>query len=134
MLMRTFTGLTSCFKILASEIDTFNIVEKYLLEFIQLNPNFILKKIPNDSIQVSIQARLLCVRVLENGKEKIYLEMPAISCENLEDIIPDKVKINLIELGYNIANMKEKVISSSFIPQLIIDVKIDGNCIKVWLE
>ncbi len=134
MLMRTFTGLTSCFKMLGSEIYTFNIVEKYLLEFIQSDPITSLKKLPNDSIPVSVQARFLCVKVFENGKEKIYLEMPARSCENLEDIIPDKVKCNLIDLGYNIEDMKKKVAESSFIPQILIDVKIEERCIKVWLE
>ena len=134
MLMRTFTGLTSCFKLLSDEINTYDLVERYLQEYIEENPISTVKTISQDPIQISDRARFLCVRLLENGQEKVFLEMPARSCENLEDIIPDNVKNNLIELGYNIYEMKEKIISSNFIPQLILDVKIDERIIRVWLE
>ncbi|APJ03130.1 AarF/UbiB family protein [Silvanigrella aquatica] len=138
LLMRTFSGLTSCFKLFSSKINSNLIVEKYINEFIKISSiEFIksnkVKEITLNNMIVNV-ASFLCVQMIENGKEKVYIEMPAISYESLEDIIPDNIKDKIINLGYNIQEMKEKILSSSMIPQLIFELKIDSREIKIWLK
>ena len=131
MLMRTFTGISSCFKYLGVNVQTKCILEKHL-------PNLIEEKYENKykyNTEINnIQSKYLCIKVLEGHNEKVYLEMPARSSENLEDIVPSHIQTHLINSGYDLKSMQKKIFDNNFIPQILFETKYESQLIRVWLE
>ena len=141
MLMRTFTGLTSCLKLISPTFETSFLVEKYLMDF-RMDPPVAPKgDMGNDKGTslvddkgTKILSQFLCIRVVEGQKEKVFLQMPAAACENLENLIPFDVQRKLTERKINLNEMKNNILISNFIPQKIFEIQFDDRFVSVWLE
>jgi predicted unusual protein kinase regulating ubiquinone biosynthesis (AarF/ABC1/UbiB family) len=76
----------------------------------------------------------LKVRVIENGLEKIFLELPAPSVMDLEMLMPSKVTASIREQGIPIKSICEAAIRNGYQPQTLFELQAKENHYKVWIE
>lgn len=135
MLMRSFYGV-----FLAIEQLDVGVPFKFI--FTQITKNIPLdipiKKIGRDTSALKNldnikTAKLLKVKVWENGSEKVHMTLPARALDEIESLLPIDAKKN-IEEKHDISNIKFKAQNSGYLPQILFEVNLDKKFYKVWLE
>ena len=94
---------------------------------------------PGRAESVTMAGRFLRVSVLElreRGEfdEIVALELPVQAAENLAQLMPDSVRQSVVEKGYSIAEIQERVARSGFMPQILLDETIGSRRYKVWIS
>ncbi len=82
----------------------------------------------------SIMAKNIKIEVLENGRQVVYMALPAAAIDNLEGLMPEKVaeriRLERIDLPAIVARVK----ATDFAPQDLFHLSIDQRRYRVWLE
>ena len=98
--------------------------------------NFELPPTPSFTPIPKVQAvsKQLKVIIFEGKKEVMNLTFPPDAALNIEELIPEKVLLDLYELGWDEKVLRQQLINTRLAPQVIFDDKTDGRWHKVWLE
>jgi predicted unusual protein kinase regulating ubiquinone biosynthesis (AarF/ABC1/UbiB family) len=76
----------------------------------------------------------LKIKVIENGYEKVYLELPATSLIDLEVMIPNEVLDTIRAKGISVSEIRDFAIRNGYNPQLLFEASTPSKSYKVWLE
>lgn len=82
----------------------------------------------------SALAKALKVEVLENGRPKVSISMPAEVGLRLESVVPEDVLEMVVQAGVDVAALTERVRESGIAPQPLIDLEKPPKHYRVWLE
>ena len=75
----------------------------------------------------------LYIRVTENGSEKVSLQFPSHSVQELEDLMPDHVLQNIKNNNIKLTDIIERALSTNHSPQILFESKSNHRHYKVWL-
>lgn len=137
LIMRSFQGLILQLVDLDVQLPMWGLLKKALGEALMEEArNFELPATPDFAPIPKVQAiaKQLKVIIFEGKKEVMNLTFPPDAALNIEDLIPEKVLLDLYELGWDEQVLRQQLIDSHLAPQVIFDDKTDGRWHKVWLE
>lgn len=81
------------------------------------------------------QATMLCVRVTEDGEQRVAVKMPAEAVLDLEHIVPEDVLARIISSGQiDLKQLGESIRANGIVPQQLFVFKDGGKTYRVWLE
>ncbi|MGZ4995861.1 MAG: ABC transporter, partial [Methylobacter sp.] len=81
------------------------------------------------------QATLLCVRVSENGEQRVAVKMPAEAVLDLEHLIPEDVLARIVNSGtIDLKQLSDSIRVNGIIPQQLFVFEDADKTYKVWLE
>lgn len=137
LIMRTFQGLILQLVDLDVQLPMWGLLKKSLGEELMEEarnftppPTPVFTPIP----QVQAVSKRLKVIIFEGKKEVMDLTFPPDAALNIEELIPEKVLLDLYELGWDEKVLRKQLIDTHLAPQVIFDDKTDGRWHKVWLE
>ena len=137
LIMRTFQGLILQLVDLEVQLPMWGLLKKSLgEELMEKARNFDLPPTPEFTPIPKVQAvsKQLKVIIFEGKKEIMNLTFPPDAALNIEELIPEKVLLDLYELGWDEKVLRKQLIDSHLAPQVIFDDKTAGRWHKVWLE
>ncbi len=137
LIMRTFQGLILQLVDLNVQLPMWGLLKKSLGEDLMDEArNFELPPTPSFTPIPKVQAvsKQLKVIIFEGKKEVMNLTFPPDAALNIEELIPEKVLLDLYELGWDEKVLRQQLINTRLAPQVIFDDKTDGRWHKVWLE
>jgi hypothetical protein len=137
--MRGFSGLINCLKVLDAE--PFCWVELLEKPFISLEGSALYTS-KNTKLCGSVRSAQefesrtehLYIRLLNNGVEVVFFEMPARSVEFLADLVPEHVRSALISRSIDLGEIGARVLETGLKAQILFEDAIDSKKIKIWLE
>lgn len=137
LIMRTFQGLILQLVDLEVQLPMWGLLKKSLGEALmneargfELPPTPEFTPVP----QVQAVSKQLKVIIFEGKKEVMNLTFPPDAALNIEELIPEKVLMDLYELGWDEKVLRQQLINTRLAPQVIFDDRTDGRWHKVWLE
>jgi len=81
------------------------------------------------------QANMLCVRVSENGEQRVSVKMPAEAVLDLERLIPEDVLVRIVASGkIDLKQLGDSVRANGILPQQLFIFEDGGKTYRVWLE
>lgn len=81
------------------------------------------------------QATLLCVRVSEDGEQRVAVKMPAEAVLDLEHLIPEDVLGRVVASGIiDFKQLGDSIRANGIVPQQLFDFEDGKKTYKVWLE
>ena len=80
------------------------------------------------------KANSLRVRVLDGGKQKVSMSMPAEVALDLENIVPEELRARVNASGVDFAQLLSQVQESGIAPQEILNIEDGTKRYLVWLE
>lgn len=81
------------------------------------------------------QASLLCVRVSEDGEQRVAVKMPAEAVLDLEHLIPEDVLARIVASGkVDIKQLGDSIRANGIVPQQLFVFEDGRKTYKVWLE
>lgn len=92
-------------------------------------------QIPDHSSTLSqkpkAMAKQLKIKVVENGREKADITLPALAVDELEGLLPEAA---LSAIDFDIAKLRRDVQRSGYMPQMLFEVKTSAKDIRVELR
>lgn len=79
-------------------------------------------------------AKALKVRVLDHGREKVSISMPAEAALDLQSIVPSDLVERVEASGVDFAILVQHIRDSGIAPQELLDVEDGAKHYRVWLE
>lgn len=83
---------------------------------------------------MSSAATHLRVRVMEAGRPKVDLTMPARAAAHLADLVPADLGEKVRELGIDVAAIAATAAADGFPPGELFRLQDGGKDVRVWLE
>lgn len=81
------------------------------------------------------QAKMLCVRVAENGEQRVAVKMPAEAVLDLEHLIPEDVLARIVASGkIDLKQLGDSIRANGILPQPLFVFEDGGKTYRVWLE
>jgi len=78
---------------------------------------------------------MLCVRVSENGEQRVAVKMPAEAVLDLEHLIPEDVLERIKEAGkIDLKQLRDSIRANGIIPQQLFVFDDGSKTYRVWLE
>jgi len=140
LLMRTFQGLIQQLEQLNVRLPWWALLQQavgpelirqamaYELPAIKLEPA--VKRLSFDQ-----QATLLCVRVTEDGEQRVAVKMPAEAVLDLEHLVPEDVLARIISSGkIDLKQLADSIRTNGIIPQQLFVFEDGRKTYRVWLE
>lgn len=140
LLMRAFQGLIQQLQQLDVKLPWWTLLQQAVgKELIQQAMIFELPIINHDpatkALSFDQQATMLCVRVTENGEQRVSIKMPAEAVLDLEHIIPEDVLERIMNSGtIDLKQLGESLRANGIIPQQLFVFEDGGKIYRVWLE
>lgn len=78
-------------------------------------------------------AKQLCIRITENGREKINLSLPVRIVDEIESYLPLETVSEIKEAGENLSEIKLRIQRSGYVPQNVLSKQIDSKKFEVFL-
>ncbi|MGZ5050878.1 MAG: ABC1 kinase family protein [Methylobacter sp.] len=81
------------------------------------------------------QANMLCVRVTENGEQRVAVKMPAEAVLDLEHLIPEDVLVRIAGSGkIDLKQLGDSIRANGILPQQLFVFEDGSKTYRVWLE
>jgi hypothetical protein len=75
----------------------------------------------------------LHVLVQEGTRELCRVAMPTRSVDNLQDLFPDEDRDHMIAIGIDLAAIAQRVATSGYAPQVVLEAKASGREYRLWI-
>ncbi|MGZ4955224.1 MAG: ABC1 kinase family protein [Methylobacter sp.] len=140
LLMRAFQGLIQQLQQLDVKLPWWILLQQAVgPELIQQALAYQLPVIQHEptvhALSFDQQATMLCVRVSENGEQRVAVKMPAEAVLDLEHLIPEDVLERIKEAGkIDLKQLRDSIRSNGIIPQQLFDFEDGIKTYRVWLE
>ncbi len=140
LLMRAFQGLIQQLQQLGINLAWWPLLQLAVgQETIQRAKAYSLPLIQPDSAITTLgfdqQATALCVRVTEDGEQRVSIKMPAEAVLDLEHLIPEEVLLRIKDSGkVDFQQLGASIRTNGIIPQLLFVFEEGRKVYKVWLE
>jgi predicted unusual protein kinase regulating ubiquinone biosynthesis (AarF/ABC1/UbiB family) len=140
LLMRAFQGLIQQLQQLDVYLPWWALLQQAVgQELVQQAMSYELPAIEPESTAKALsfnqQATLLCVRVSEDGEQRVAIKMPAETVLDLEHLIPEDVLARIIATGeIDIKELSDSIRANGIIPQQLFVFEDGKKTYKVWLE
>lgn len=131
--MKSFYGLIKIIDYLEININWQKIFRQVSINF---NVNEIeanLSVIPNSIPQSKDMAKQLVIQVIKDGKEHVKIELPAGTFFDLENLIPEDIKIKLQQRSIDIIEIKFCYLKNGLIPGLVFELADKTTIFCVYL-
>ena len=119
------------------KLDATIYLRPFIERFWQVNSNG-MNQLPLKELRKENSSQLLAqsmkLRIMESGKEKVALELPRKSIENLDSLITDDIKEKLIQKKIELEQIVKKVRQEGYRPMPLFELEEANKSIKVWLE
>jgi predicted unusual protein kinase regulating ubiquinone biosynthesis (AarF/ABC1/UbiB family) len=79
-------------------------------------------------------AKSLKVQVLDHGKEKVSISMPAEAALDLQGIVPEDLVERVEKSGVDFALLVQHIRETGIAPQALLDIEDGSKHFRVWLE
>jgi predicted unusual protein kinase regulating ubiquinone biosynthesis (AarF/ABC1/UbiB family) len=140
LLMRAFQGLIQQLQQLDVKLPWWTILQQAIgPELIRQAKAIELPVIEYESTAKALsfdqQAGELCVRVTENGEQRVAIKMPAEAVLDLERLIPEEVLARITDSGtIDLKQLGESIRANGIIPQQLFVFEDIEKTYRVWLE
>jgi predicted unusual protein kinase regulating ubiquinone biosynthesis (AarF/ABC1/UbiB family) len=125
MVIRSLGGLTHAIQTLRVKVDF-----RSLIDF---SPSTEFAPVWQPS-GVSSLTTHLNIQILEGNEERVALEFPSRTVEDLEALIPEDVLLKLIDSGIDLKQIKANAVSSGYAPQVLFETQKGARRYRVWLK
>ncbi|MFK7824799.1 MAG: AarF/UbiB family protein [Oligoflexales bacterium] len=79
-------------------------------------------------------SKYLNIKLIENNREKVDLQMPCRVVDMIEELIPEKYLGIIEEKGIEFSELKRKVQRSGYVKQILIEEKYEDQKLKIWIS
>jgi predicted unusual protein kinase regulating ubiquinone biosynthesis (AarF/ABC1/UbiB family) len=140
LLMRAFQGLIQQLQQLDVKLPWWTVLQQTVgPELIQQAIAYELPAIEHEpaakALSFDQQASALCVRVTENGEQRVSVKMPAEAALDLERLIPEEVLARINDSGtIDLNQLGESIRANGIIPQQLFVFEDIQKTYRVWLE
>jgi predicted unusual protein kinase regulating ubiquinone biosynthesis (AarF/ABC1/UbiB family) len=140
LLMRAFQGLIQQLQQLDVKLPWWTVLQQAVgAELIQQAIVYDLPAIEHapsaKALSFNQQASALCVRVTENGEQRVSVKMPAEAVLDLERLIPEDVLARIMDSGtIDLKLLGESIRANGIIPQQLFVFEDVEKTYRVWLE
>jgi len=140
LLMRAFQGLIQQLQQLDVKLLWWTVLQQAVgPELIQQAIAYELPAIEHEpaakALSFDQQASELCVRVTENGEQRVSVKMPAEAVLDFERLIPEEVLARINESGtIDLKQLGESIRANGIVPQQLFVFEDVEKTYKVWLE
>ncbi|MGZ4992007.1 MAG: ABC transporter, partial [Methylobacter sp.] len=140
LLMRAFQGLIQQLQQLDVKLPWWTVLQQAVgPELIQQAITYDFPAIEHEPMAKSLsfdqQASELCVRVIENGEQRVSIKMPAEAVLDLERLIPEDVLARITDSGtIDLKQLGESIRANGIIPQQLFVFEDVEKTYRVWLE
>ncbi|MGZ5601653.1 MAG: ABC1 kinase family protein [Methylobacter sp.] len=140
LLMRVFQGLIQQLQQLDVNLPWWAVLQQAVgPELIQHAIAYELPVIEHEptakALSFDQQASGLCVRVTENGEQRVSIKMPAEAVLDLERLIPEDVLARIMDSGtIDLKQLGESIRANGIIPQQLFVYEDIEKTYRVWLE
>ncbi|MFU8787575.1 MAG: AarF/UbiB family protein [Methylobacter sp.] len=139
LLMRAFQGLTQQLQQLEVNVPWWPLLQQAVgTELIRQATDYKLPAIEQPTITAlsfDQQATWLCVRVNENGEQRVSVKMPAEAVLDLEHLIPEDVLAHIVASGLiDLKQLTDSLRTNGIIPQQLFVFEDGKKTYQVWLE
>jgi predicted unusual protein kinase regulating ubiquinone biosynthesis (AarF/ABC1/UbiB family) len=132
-LMKSFFGLIKVIESIGVNINWYQ-------HFMKITPFFNLNEleqdipnIQNTIPQVTALAKQLVIQIFKDSKEHIKIELPAGSFFDLENLIPEDIKLKLMERSISISEIKHKYLEQGLVPGQVISLNDNLTTFNIYL-
>jgi predicted unusual protein kinase regulating ubiquinone biosynthesis (AarF/ABC1/UbiB family) len=94
----------------------------------------LLQKFQKNEIHFKHEARQFCVKVTEDGNDIVSMEFPIHVVQELELLMSDEVREKIESQGYNLIEIKKKIIRAGLLKGVVLDFNIDRRRYILWLQ
>ncbi|MGZ5620666.1 MAG: ABC1 kinase family protein [Methylobacter sp.] len=140
LLMRAFQGLIQQLQQLDVKLPWWTLLQQAVgRELIQQAMAFELPVIEYDpavkALSFDQQATVLCVRVSEDGEQRVAIKMPAEAVLDLEHLIPEDVLERIIASGkIDFKQLGDSIRANGVVPQQLFTFEDGRKTYRVWLS
>jgi len=140
LLMRAFQGLTQQLQQLQVNLPWWPLLQQAVgPELIQRAIAYELPAVEHElaisALSFDQQATMLCVRVTENGEQRVAVKMPAEAVLDLEHLIPEEVLARIVDSGtIDLKQLADSIRANGIIPQQLFNFEDIEKTYRVWLE
>ncbi|MFA5983086.1 MAG: AarF/UbiB family protein [Methylococcaceae bacterium] len=137
LLLRAFHGLKEQLENLAIALPWWPLLQHVVGdELLQEARLFQCKSALSEAAPVLIAnlAHKLCIRLSENGVQRIAIEFPAAAVFDLETLMPESVMEWISDAGINLDTIKQGLKKEGLSPQPLFNLTVENQQCLVWLE
>ncbi len=139
LLMRAFQGLIQQLQQLEVNLPWWSLLQQAVgAELIRQATNYNLPTIEQPTVTAlsfDQQATLLCVRVNEDGEQRVSIKMPAEAVLDLEHLIPEDVLARIVASGMiDLKQVDASLRANGITPQQLFVFEDGRKTYQVWLE
>ncbi len=140
LLMRAFQGLTQQLQQLRINLNWWKILEQSVDEtLLQQAREFVVPAINVSVTEFKVldfasQAQKLHVKITQNNQPLVSVELPVETALDLESLMPDDVRLELMQSGeVDLAEMLQRLKSEGLSPQVLFACELGEKQYRVWL-
>ena len=141
LLMRAFQGLTQQLQQLRINLNWWNLLEKSVDETLlqqarDLNlPVIKVTTTEFKTLDFASQAKKLHVKITQNNQPLVSVELPAETALDLENLIPEDVRLELVQSGMiDLTAILQRLKSDGLSPQDLFTCELGEKKYRVWLK
>jgi predicted unusual protein kinase regulating ubiquinone biosynthesis (AarF/ABC1/UbiB family) len=140
LLMRAFQGLTQQLQQLRINLNWWELLEKSVGEMLLQQardlhlPAINLAATEFKILNFTSQAKKLHVEITKNNQPLVSVELPAEAALDLENLIPDEVRLELVQSGsIDLIGVLQRLKSEGLSPQVLFACELGEKQYRVWL-